>query len=544
MKRDRRPPVRRQVQGESPMKTIPFRRPAAARRGGALLWTLLVAIVAGAGGYGWWRYGRTDESASRGPDAIFHTVTREDFSLQVTERGEIQSAGGVEVKSEVKTQGAAGIAILRIVPEGTDVEPGDFLVELDSSALESERLLQQINVNTAKAAVIEAQNLYETAEIAQKEYIDGLFVQEKQTVESEIFVAEENLSRAKEYVEYSRRLAAKGYVSELQLQADRFAVENSQKALDAARTKLKVLEEFTKAKTVKQLESDAAIARAKWESLKNSLELELDKLRDIEDQVAKCVILAPAAGTVTYAHGEQQMGNGQEFVVEEGAVIRERQAIIRLPDVSAMQVVVEVNESLVQHLKAGMPAAVRLVGGGDKVLRGRVSRVNQFAEPTNWRRANVKDYKAFVAIEEPSEALKTGMTASVTISAMYVPDSVVAPVQSVYAHGDKLYCFVPDGQQGIAPREVTVGLTNDRYFVVESGLDVEEQIALNPRALLDRVELPAIAPEERQQAVDTGRDWRRLQSAALAPAPAPAAASAPAATAAKPTTGDREGRGA
>lgn len=480
------------------------------RRGGVVLWLVLLMCLAGGGGVAWWRTVQAKQASTGVANAVIHTVDRQDFSLQITERGEIQSAGGVEVKSQVKTQGAAGIAILRIIPEGTQVESGDFLVELDSSALQSDRLLQQINVNSAEAAVIEAQNLYETAIIAQQEYIDGLFVQEKQTIESEIFVAEEDLSRAKEYVEYSKRLAGKGYVSELQLQADRFAVENAQKALDAAKTKLKVLEEFTKAKTVKQLESDAAIAKAKWESLKNSYQLELDKLSDIEDQIAKCVITAPGPGTVIYAHGEEQRGGGDEFVVEEGAVVRERQTIIRLPDISSMQVEVEINESLIQHVKTGMPAAVKLVGGDGKVLKGRVVRVNQYAQPTNWRRANVKDYKAFVAIEDSSSQLKTGMTASVTISAMFVPDAIVTPVQSVYAHGDKLYCFVQEGER-LTPREVKVGPTNDRFFVVESGLSVSDQVALNPRALADQVALPEIAAEQKQNAVDTGSDWRELQ---------------------------------
>jgi HlyD family secretion protein len=482
------------------------------RRGGAALWLLVLVGLAGAGGYAWWRSVEAQKAAAATTSAVLHKVDRQDFSLQITERGEIQSAGGVEVKSEVKTLGAAGIAILRIIPEGTQVQKGDFLVELDSSALQNDRLLQQINYNTAEAAVIEAQNLYDTAVISEKEYINGLFVQEKQTIESEIFVAEENLSRAKEYVEYSKRLAGKGYVSELQLQADRFAVENAQKALDAAKTKLMVLEDYTKAKTVKTLESTAAIAEAKLKSLQNSYKLESDKLQDIEDQIAKCVITAPSEGTVIYAHGDRPMGGGggEEFVIEEGAAIRERQTIIRLPDVSSMQVVVDINESLIQHIKQGMPAAVKLVGGDGKVLKGRVSRVNQYAEPTNWRRANVKDYKAFVAIEAEPGQLKTGMTASVTISAMYIPDSIVTPVQSVYAHGDKLYCFVQEGAS-IVPQEVTVGMTNDRFFVVEAGLDVDDKVALNPRALASQVELPAISAESKQQAVDTGADWRKLQ---------------------------------
>lgn len=484
---------------------------------------MLLLLAAGiGGGYVWWQSTQTSAGDAATANAVLHTVERQDFSLEITERGEIESAGGVEVKSEVKAEGSAGISILRIVAEGTTVAEGDFLVELDSSALESNRLVQQINVNTAEAAVIEAQNLYETAVIAEREYVEGIFIQERQTIESEIFVAEENLSRAEEYVEYSRKLSAKGYVSELQLQADRFAVEKSKKELDAAKTKLRVLEDFTKAKTVKQLESDAAIAGAKWESFKNSFQLEIDKLSDIKDQIAKCQIVAPAPGTVIYAHGEEGRGGGDEFVVEEGAVIRERQTIIRLPDISSMQVAVEVNESLIQYVREGMPAAVRLVGADDSVLRGRVAKVNQYAEPTNWRRANVKDYKAFVAIEEDSDILKTGMTASVTISAMYVPDSVVTPVQSIYAHGDRSYCIIEEAD-GYTAREVTLGPTNDRFFVVESGLDPADRVAMNPRKLVDLVTLPDLSPEQQQNAVDTGSDWRKLRREAKTTAAKPAA---------------------
>lgn len=509
------------------------------RRGAALTWVLILLVALGAGGYWWWQTNQATREKGTFDEALLHDVSLQDFSLDITERGEIKSAGGVEVKSEVKSQNTTGVSILKIVPEGTQVSEGDFLVQLDSSALESERLLQQIAVNTAEAAVIEAQNLYETAVIAEKEYLEGLFVQEKQTIESEIFVAEENLSRAEEYVAYSNRLASKGYVSELQLQADKFAVEKSQKELDAAQTKLRVLEDFTKEKTLKTLSSDAAIAKAKWESFKNSYQLESDKLEDIDDQIAKCLIAAPAAGTVTYAHGEGGR-DGNEFVVEEGAVVRERQTIIRLPDISSMQVEVDVNESLIQYVEAGMPAAVRLVGGNGEVLRGRVASVNQYAEPSNWRRANVKDYKAFVAIEEPTSTVKTGMTASVTISVMYVPDAIVAPVQSLYAHGDQMFCFVKSGDR-LAARQVTLGPTNDRFFVIEEGLQANDRIALNPRKLVSYVDLPEIAPEQSQNAVDTGRDWRKLRQAAKPATPEGTAAVDDAA--AKPVSGVAAGQG-
>jgi multidrug efflux pump subunit AcrA (membrane-fusion protein) len=459
--------------------------------------TALVALTLATGGGVWWwlKYRNT----SSGPTVLLHTVDRDDFELTVTERGEIEAFDVTEIRSLVKSNNTTGNAILRIVPEGTFVKKGEFLVELDSSALKAQRTTQKILVNAAKAAEVEAHNNYDVAVIAKKEYLEGTNLQERQLIESEVFVAEENLNRAKEYYTYSQKLASRGYVNELQLEADRFAVEKANKDLDAAKTKLRVLDEFTKPKMVSTLDSAILIAKAKWDSAQNSHELELEKLDDLDDQIAKCTILAPQDGVVKYAHVMDGRGD-QEFIVEEGTIVRERQAIIRLPNADSMRVNMVINESLVQYVKPGMAAAIKPVGFGDRVLHGEVEKVNQYAEPTGWRQANVKEYKAYVAIHDPPPDLRTGMTAAVTIRCAEVQDALQVPVQTVYAHGDKLYCFVR-ASQGWAARPVQPGPTNDKFFVIQSGLNEGDEVAMNPRAYLDEVSLPKLSPEEAQRAV-------------------------------------------
>lgn len=460
-------------------------------RSGFVLYLMiaLLALVAAVGGV--WTLSGTKAKDYSG--VIRHVVGRSDFLLSVTERGELESGGVTEIRSEVKSKNAAGFAILRLVPEGTDVEPGDFLVQLDSSSLEEERTTQKIAVNNAKALVVEAHNVYETAVIAEKEYLQGTYIQERQTIQSEVFVAEENLNRAKEYVAYSSRLAAKGYVNDLQLQADKFAVEKSQKELDAAHTKLRVLDEFTKEKMVKQFESDIIIAKAKWEAEQNSFELETQKLKDIEDQIAKCTITAPKAGVVTYAHKREGFGNNSEFIVQEGAEVRERQVLIRLPDPTSMRVSFLVNESLVKYVGKGMPAAVSPVGL-DKKYKGKVASVNQYAEPTGWRKANVKEYRAYVAIDDPGPELLSGMTASVTVRCESIDDALQAPVQAVFPHGPDMFCLVLRGNEWDL-RKVKTGPTNDKFFVVEDGLAEGQQIVMNPRQYLNEVTLPPLPQE-------------------------------------------------
>lgn len=460
---------------------------------------LAAILLATGGGLWWWSQYR---GASKRTNILLHTVKRDNFELTVTERGEVESFDVTEIRSLVKTNNSTGIAILKLVPEGTNVKKGDFLVELDSSALKADRTTQKIAVNAAKAAEVEAKNNYDTAVIAKREYLEGTYLQERQTIESEVFVAEENLNRAKEYYTYSQKLASKGYVNELQLEADGFAVEKANKDLEAATTKLRVLDDFTKPKMLSTLESAILIAEAKWESGKNSHELELEKLRDFDEQIANCTIVSPQDGIVKYAHVNNGRGD-QEFIVEEGALVRERQTIIRIPNADSMRVNLTINESLIQYVLPGLEAAISPVGFGDKVLRGSVTKVNQYAEPTGWRQANVKEYKAFVSIDEPSPDLRSGMTAAVSIRCAEVPNALQVPVQAVYAHGDKFYCFVYD-QDDWEAREIEAGPTNDKFFVVEGGLQEGDQVAMNPRAFLDKVKLPKLPPEQAQLAVPQG----------------------------------------
>jgi HlyD family secretion protein len=475
------------------------RQTKTSRRGtGGLTGVAAVLFLVAATTGGVWWFSR-DRGPAEDANVLLHTVARGKFELNVTERGEIEAFDVTEVRSLVKSNNTTGNAILRLVPEGTAVKTGDFLVELDSSALKSQRTTQKIAVNAAKALEVEAHNNYDTAVIAKREYLEGTNLQERQTIESEVFVAEENLNRAKEYFTYSQKLASKGYVNELQLEADRFAVEKAKKDLDTANTKLHVLDEFTKPKMLSTLESAILIAKAKWEANQNSHELELDKLAELDDQIAKCTISAPQDGIVKYAHVMDGRGD-QEFIVEEGTLVRERQPIVRLPNADSMRVNLTVNESLVQYVKPGASAVISPIGFGDRVLRGHVERVNQYAEPTGWRQANVKEYKAFVAIDEPTAELRTGMTASVTVRCAEVLDALQIPVQALYAHGNKFYAFIYDGGTWEA-REIKPGPTNDKFFVIESGLDVGDRVALNPRAYIAQVNLPKLPPEDAQRIV-------------------------------------------
>lgn len=428
----------------------------------------------------WWLI---DDSKSAASDVLTHVVERGEFRHVVVEQGEIESSRNVEIRCEVKTRNSQGITILEVVDEGTRVQPGDILMRLDSSALDQELVQQRIIRNTSEALMIQAKNDFEAATIAYKEYAEGMFHQEEQKLQSNVFIAEENVRRAKEYAKYSKRLAARGYVTVQQLEGDQFAVEKAGTELAAAKTELRVLQEYTKEKTTKQLDSDIKTADARWRSEQSSHQLELSKLQDIEQQVEKCIIRAPESGQVIHANQTNRRGNN-EFVVEPGALVREQQVVLRLPDPEHMQVKAKINESRVTAVKSGMTANIRLDALGDRLFQGRVTRVSEYPEPGSWFSSQVKQYATLVDILDPPDTIRPGLTAEVTIDVEYRKDVLTVPVQSIYAHLDKFYCLVRRGPDW-EPVQVELGASNDRLAVVQSGLEEGLTIAMQPRSVVD-----------------------------------------------------------
>ncbi len=477
--------------------TAPLRAP---RRGVTWLGlALAIVLVGGLSGATWYGLGQHNWSqpAAR---PLTQQVTKGVYSHVVTEQGEIESSSNIEVRCEVQSRNTGGTSILDIVPEGTSVKKGERICRLDSSVLENERSQQQIAVNTAESTWIKAKSTLETAKIAREEYLEGTYKKEEQTIQSEISVAEENLSRAQDYAAYSRRLATKGYVTALQLEADEFAVAKAKMDLEAAKTKLDVLRKYSRAKMVTQLEADIEAAEAALSSAESTRLLEKDKLSLIESQIKKCEILAPADGQVVYANETNSgRGGGQEIIIQAGTAVRERQVIVRLPDPHKMQVKVRVNESRVDRVREGQSASIKLDAFPDEELQGVLTRVEAYPTSGNWW-SNVKEYATYVRIENPPEGrLRPGMTAQVQIHVEYLEDALQTPVQAIVEHGGKHYCLVETAPHQLTPREVNIGSTNDKFVVITSGLEPADQIVLNPRKFLDQVSLPDLSDLEKSR---------------------------------------------
>ncbi len=165
------------------------------RAGVSLLWLLLVIVVIGtiATVLFYSSYSRNADQKDQHFD--LYTVQPEIFEHKVIEPGEVEASNYTEIRCEVQSRNSSGIMILEIIPNGKEVDVGTMLIKFDSSALENERNQQQIACNNSAATLAQSKAGYETACISKDEYIFGTFVQDQNLIQSEVFVAEENLRR-------------------------------------------------------------------------------------------------------------------------------------------------------------------------------------------------------------------------------------------------------------------------------------------------------------------------------------------------------------
>jgi HlyD family secretion protein len=471
----------------------------ASRSGISVLWLLLTfVVVAGiAGALIYSTMGK--QNADPSLQYSIYNVQPEVFEHKIVEPGEVESSNYTEIRCEVQSRNSSGIMILEIIPNGTEVEVGRELVKFDASALENERNQQQIACNNSAATLATSKAAYDTAVISKDEYLYGTFVQEEKIIQSEVFVAEENLRRAEEYARYSEKLAARGYVTGVQVEADRFAVEKSRKDVETAQTKLRVLRDYTKTKMVKTMDSNIEIAKSKMTADENTHKLDDTKLALINSQIDKCTVRAPVRGKVVYANVQGFRGNN-EVMIQEGTMIRERQAVIRIPDPNMMQVMAKINESRVGNVRAGMKAKVELDAYPDMELSGTVTRVDEYPLPTGMFSAQVKQYSTFIKIDDPPDDVRSGLTAKVEIDVEKIPAAITVPIEAVVEHNGFYYCLVKNGDK-LEARWVPLGASNAARVVIrDNKIQSGEQVIQNPDLFLDSItEYPLPPPDYLKQ---------------------------------------------
>ncbi|MBX3417839.1 MAG: HlyD family efflux transporter periplasmic adaptor subunit [Pirellulaceae bacterium] len=489
----------------SPSDRVSF--PRSGISAAVLMIAVLAVLLLGGGAVYMWN--GSGDSLVNVP-TVFASVTKGEFVSQVLDQGEIQSSENIEIRCQVQARNGT-VNVLQVVPEGTKVKAGDFLVRLDSTSFEKELEQQRVSVANAQTTVIQNDAALKAAQASLKEYEEGLFVQQQKTIQNELFDAEsskqsalQELEQAKEVLTFTTRLVDKGFQTKQGLEADKFAVERAKTNLERAENsiklaekKLEVLENITREKEMVLLLSEIEAAKVRLDNGREALRVEEDKLKGILQQIENCTVRVPPGVEGQVVYGKESSRGGTEWVLEEGASVRENQVLMRLPNPEKMEVKALIHEQSITLIRPGMPATIRVDALNNQILKGVVTKVNQYAESSGWMSTSVRKYAVLVKIVSPPSELKPGMNASVTIQSLYQPEALQVPVQCVYGVQDQHFCLVKKGDNKWETREIKIGANNSQYVWIKEGVELGEEMAMNPGAYKHLMDLPEVARESR-----------------------------------------------
>jgi HlyD family secretion protein len=415
-----------------------------------------------------------------------------------------------------------------LVKDRQKVRKGDFLAgdvccELDSSTLVEKEKEQQIKVTTARANLekaskdIEIQETTNESNVAKARLAEDLaqlslvsytseggeYQQELETLKGDVKKTEEELSINKEEYERIRDQARLGYANISQLESARLKVTQSQILLGVNRGKLEVLEKYTRPKKEKELsqtaedskretqrarlEGEALMTQMKaaYDAAALTLSVEEEKLEMFQRQIKACRLVATQAGEVVYASQKSSRGS-EPVVIEEGAAVRERQAVINLPDLENMKIDARIHESRISRVMIGQPVEIEIDAIPGDPYRGRLQSISSVPLPGSWPNTDLKEYEAIVEIrDDPTRIrkLKPGMTAQIRVVVEDRKEPVLQiPVQSVVSFSGHYYAYVsaPNGDQA-ERRELKVGDANDEYMEIIDGVAEGDMVIMSPR---------------------------------------------------------------
>jgi HlyD family secretion protein len=472
---------------------------------------LVVAVVAWYGyAQGGWFAGTTKQPIRGVP------VMRGPLRISIVERGSLKAADSVSIKSEIEGQAT----ILYLHPEGRIVEEGTLVVELDASSLIDERVAQLIKVRNADAAYVKSsQNLKiqeseNTSAIARAEQ-DLLFAEEdigkyekgdrvlaEEAAKEAITLADEQYKRAAEKLTWSQQLAAKGFLTQTELEADELALTSAKIKLDQAQREQRILLDYTIPRERAELKAAFEEAQRELERVrlqaearlvdfeadeetnKAKLDLEREALAKLERQIDQAKIHAPRRGMVVYSQGGDGGGGMRRFgnsePIAEGTTVRERQEIITIPSTGGMIAQASLHESVLKQVHSGQTVMVKVDAlGAGKTFRGEVDFVAPLPDQQSWfANPDVRLYRTDVTVFDATPDMRPGMSCSIEVLVEDIAETLYVPVQAVFRHAGNNICFLDDGGV-VRPVTVEIGLFNSMWVQILSGLTEGQTVLMS-----------------------------------------------------------------
>ncbi len=458
-------------------------------------------------------------------------VGRQDMTISVIEGGNLVALESRRIINTVP----GNRAVLEAIEDGTsiteeDIENGLVLLRLDSSDLEDRLERLKLDVENSRAAYLEAEQRLEMqkkqnesditqaelkvkfSEMDLKKYlgyelaveaIEGGELDIPRLIDSEalggealsrirqlannIDIAREQLTRAEDKAQWSRRLAERGYITQSELEADLLSVKQREVDLERAQLEYELFLEYDFPKDVEKHFSDYLEAKRELErvrancaarliqaesslqSRKRTYELNMESLAEVEEHIRRCTIKAEHVGFVTTPSPRHRFRTQEP--IQPGTVVRMNQELFNLPDFRSMGVEVNIHEAAVRRIERGQKVHIRVDAFPDERFTGAVRRIAHMPDPAlQFLNPDINVYVTSVALDGGNEYLRPDMAAHAEIIIREIEDVIAVPVDAIMFRDGNPYCVVAAGNS-LSERRVELGESSDTMVEVKNGLE-------------------------------------------------------------------------
>ncbi len=216
-------------------------------------------------------------------------------------------------------------------------------------------------------------------------------------------------------------------------------------------------------------------------------------LAQADNDLSHTVINSPMDGKVV------QLSAHEGEVVVTGTMNNAGSVIAVIADLSEILVEAEVGETEEVGIRLGQPAKVHVDAVSEKEYRGHVAEIGSSAAVRQGSASTVRYFKVKVAIDDPDDRLRPGMTSQVSIITSISPNAVSIPIQCVVERipgkkadyeddsaTKKKYAFVVNGTKAKIV-EVTLGISDATHVVVTSGIRKGDMVITGPFKTLKKL---------------------------------------------------------
>jgi multidrug efflux pump subunit AcrA (membrane-fusion protein) len=359
-------------------------------------------------------------------------VEKKDFLDEVIVSGTLEAVN-------TRSYGCPGIwsdvTILHLIPEGTQVKPGDTLCILECREIANEYLLAVNELENARAEYNKS--------LADLNLQFLLLEAQVRTIDASTDIKKLD-SLQMEYTSPSDREIIK------------LELEKAELERNIAQTKLKFLKQ---------------INDSELQKMKLKIEQQVNRVDQAKSKLDDLILISDVEGIVIYDKSWIT-----EKKVREGDVIWANLPIIEIPDLSVMQVKLEVSETDYKRLATDQIMKIIVDAFPDIHLSGRIKNKAPVGKPVS-EKSDVKIFEVTAFLDSTYLSLQPGLGVTCNVQIKSIPDTLVIPLISLFEEDSLKVVYVADNEKFIK-KNVTIADYNNEEVVITSGLKCNEILAL------------------------------------------------------------------